>query len=210
MRKQFKTALIGLFFIAYPVVIYILISSGLPWFGAFIVVGGLLWKFRRQSDKILLLSGLVLGLAVSAYAFGPAFISKAAPFLIHSTLFYVFWSSLKTTPLIARFARLDFPQFPPGIAEYCRKLTIVWCVFFALNIVINIVLALYDEHQVWALYNGLIVYILLGVLVAGEYMFRRIKFPELEFPGFRQSLENMVKNGHIVWGHKDKSVEQAG
>jgi len=208
--EQFKAVLASIVFIAYPAIIYFLISSGFPWLSVAIVVGLLLSKFRHRSDNLLMIGGLLLLIVVSGYVFGPAFISKMAPLMIHLTLFSVFWGSLKTTPLINRFARLDFPVLPPEIETYCRKLTVLWAVFFAMNVLICIALALYDDHRIWMLYNGLIVYLLIGVLVVGEYLWRRIRFSYLEIPSFWQSIRKIVKNSHKIWENKEKQIERAG
>lgn len=210
MLKQLKSVLIGLVFIAYPVIIYILISGGFPWLGVAIVVGLLFSKFRQRTGELHTVIGLLFLVAVAGYVFGPEFISKMAPLMIHLTLFFIFWGSLKTTPVINQFARLDFPVLPAEIEKHCRKLTMVWAAFFAMNCIICIALALYDDHRIWTLYNGLIVYLLIGMLVVGEYLWRRIKFPYLEVPSLRKTIENIVKNGHQIWGKKDQYVERTG
>ena len=46
-------------------------------------------------------------------------------------------------------------------------------VFFALNGAVALITALWASAATWSLYNGVIAYLLMGVLFAGEYGARR-------------------------------------
>lgn len=130
--------------------------------------------------------------------------AKVIPVLMHLSLFLVFYGSLKSdASLIERFARLDFPELPPKIPEYCRQVTWLWAGFFAMNIMISTALALWADDVLWALYNGVVIYFLLGTLMMLEYVFRRLRFPWLEVKPFKESMMNMIKNGHTVWDRKE-------
>ena len=207
--KVVKGGLVATLILAYPAIAYYLLTHDLPWLGAVLVIGIITWKVYRRSDRLLILSILFIAFALIAYFLGPAFISKIVPLLIYFTLFIVFWSSLKTTPLITQFARLDFPELPPGIAQYCRSLTIIWAAFFAANILFCGWLAVSSNDKLWALYNGILVYILLAVLVIGEYFWRRVQFPGLEVPSLAQSVENIIKKGPGIWGGNDENIDES-
>lgn len=202
--KLIKGGLVGLLIVGYPLIVYYLLANGLPLLGAGFVMGMVIWKVKNREDWLIWVAGLLLIALSVGYVFGAGFISKLSPLLIHLSLFWLFGHSLKTTPLIERFARLDFPELPPEIEIYCRKLTRVWAGFFALNIMGCIWLALFGDDKTWALYNGLYVYLLIGLLVVGEYIWRRLRFPDLEIPSFRQTVDNMIKNGHQVWATGDE------
>jgi len=74
--------------------------------------------------------------------------------------------------IIERFARIREPSLPDAVIQYTKRVTQVWCVFFVVNGTIALVTSLYASDEVWTLYNGLIAYILMGVLFAAEYLFR--------------------------------------
>jgi len=188
--------------LGYPLLVYVAITSGLSWLFPLIVGAGFFLKFRAGGNSapfygviaLLLLCGAIFFQNISA---------KMIPVLIHSSMFLVFYGSLRTNAsLIERFARLDFPELPPGIAEYCRKVTWVWSGFFAMNILFCSALAIWADDALWALYNGAFIYLLLGTLMAGEYVWRRLRYPWLEVPPFKQSMMNIIKNGHTVWNSK--------
>ncbi len=186
----------------YPFIIYFLITHGAAWLGAALVFGLILWKIRLRNNWLWLLTGLLVLMLLATLLFGIDTIPKLSPLLIHIGLFYIFSQSLKNKPLIEQFARLDFPELPPEIEVYCRQLTILWSGFFAMNIAACLWLAIWGNNSQWVLYNGLIVYFLIAALMVGEYFWRRIHFPDLEIPPLSQTIHNIVKNGHKIWGHK--------
>ncbi|BCL77392.1 hypothetical protein JHS3_31280 [Jeongeupia sp. HS-3] len=124
-------------------------------------------------------AGRWLGLAAALLGL-IALLSRSAlpltfyPVLVNAVLFCIFTASLyRPPPVIERLARLTTPDLPPEGVAYTRKVTIVWAGFFALNGGI----ALWTTTQaetVWALYNGLIAYVLIGTLGASEYLVRRL------------------------------------
>lgn len=98
---------------------------------------------------------------------------KLYPVLVSATMLGVFTISLLRGPtVIERFARLQEPNLPSEGVKYCRKVTLVWCVFFIFNGIVA-ALTISASDAVWALYNGLISYIIMGILFAGEYIVRR-------------------------------------
>jgi uncharacterized membrane protein len=74
--------------------------------------------------------------------------------------------------LVERIARIQHPNLPPEGVVYTRRVTQIWCVFFVVNGGIALVTALWSSFEIWSLYNGLIAYVLMGLLFAGEYIVR--------------------------------------
>lgn len=75
--------------------------------------------------------------------------------------------------LIERLARLQHPDLPPEGVRYTRRITQIWCVFFILNAATAAILALLHEYEWWALYTGLVSYGLMGLLLGGEWLYRK-------------------------------------
>jgi uncharacterized membrane protein len=95
------------------------------------------------------------------------------PVLVNAALFVVCVASLASPPsVIERIARLGEPDLPPAAVAYTRRVTIVWTVFFALNGAAALYTALYTPLETWALYNGLIAYVLIGALFTVELAIR--------------------------------------
>ena len=96
------------------------------------------------------------------------------PVLMNGLLLVLFGSSLfGTKSFVERLARLQEPDLPPAAVIYTRHVTMLWCLFFVINGSIALATCLYGSMQLWALYNGLISYILIGLLMAAEWIVRK-------------------------------------
>lgn len=97
------------------------------------------------------------------------------PVVMNMALLGVFVSSLLHPPtVIERLARLQEPDLPASGVRYTRRVTQVWSLFFLVNGGIAFYTARFCSLEVWTLYNGLIAYLLMGVLFAGEFLFRNL------------------------------------
>ena len=97
------------------------------------------------------------------------------PVVMNLALLGVFVSSLIYPPsAIERLARLQEPDLPASGVIYTRKVTVIWSCFFAINGVLALYTTLFCSLETWTLYNGLIAYIAMGVLFAGEYAIRTL------------------------------------
>ena len=96
------------------------------------------------------------------------------PLIINATLLIAFTASLIHPPsAIERLARLQHPDLPPEGVAYTRRVTQIWCGFFALNGSLAALLVLLEQYRWWALYTGIIAYILMGILMGGEFAYRK-------------------------------------
>lgn len=104
---------------------------------------------------------------------------KLYPVLINCAMLAVFGYSLVSPPsMIERMARLRSPDLPPVAVAYTRRVTQIWCVFFAINGSIAFGTALWASEAVWSLYTGVIAYVLMGTLFGAEFLYR-IRFKRL-------------------------------
>lgn len=95
------------------------------------------------------------------------------PVIINSALALIFsYSLVNPPPVIERLARLTQADLPPHAVLYTRNVTKVWLGFFIINGLIASYTALFTSLKTWTLYNGLIAYILMGLLFSGEYVVR--------------------------------------
>ena len=117
---------------------------------------------------------LLIGLAILT---GERFVLQLLPMAVSLFLLGTFgWSLRAGPPLVERFARLVDPDLPDFCVPYCRKVTIVWCVFLAANALCAGLLAWLGSFEAWALYTGFIAYLLLGAAFAGEFILRKLWF----------------------------------
>lgn len=95
------------------------------------------------------------------------------PAAVSLSLLLVFGRSLLYPPsMIERIARLTEPDLPAEGVKYTRQVTRVWCGFFAINAAISLA-TVFASRERWALYNGLVSYLLMGALFGVEWLFRQ-------------------------------------
>lgn len=177
---------LGLVFVAYPVIVWLGLRDGSPRRVALVLLCVMLplaaWRLRRSNRAALrgvafvpLVSIAVLSLSAALDA---ADLLLAVPVLINSIFCLLFASSLRrgVMPLIERFARLQEAHLSPAQQAWCRLWTVIWSVFLAANAITALVLALAAPLAWWATYNGLIAYVLMGILFAVEWTLRRRRF----------------------------------
>lgn len=113
-------------------------------------------------------------LAVLATLLDDALPLKLYPALVNAVMLAVFATSLRFPPtVVERIARVTDPDLPPHAIGYTRRVTQVWCGFFVLNGGLALATALWASDRTWALYNGLVAYVLMGLLFAAEWLVRR-------------------------------------
>ncbi|WP_211468237.1 COG4648 family protein [Collimonas silvisoli] len=98
---------------------------------------------------------------------------KLYPVLVNLGMLAAFGYSLYAPPsMIERMARLSDPVLPDYAIAYTRRVTQVWCGFFVINGVLALLTAVWASAAIWSLYNGVLAYVLMGCLFAGEYLVR--------------------------------------
>ena len=99
---------------------------------------------------------------------------KFYPVIINAGSLGVFiWSLIFPPNIIERFARMQHGDLSDRKLNYTRKVAMVWCLFFVFNGSTAAYLAIYGSDSQWALYNGLIAYILMAVLFSCEWLVRQ-------------------------------------
>lgn len=99
-----------------------------------------------------------------------AVLSCSSQYLFTDALCLLFVSP---PPIIERLARLTEPELSPQGVVYTRKVTQIWCVFFAVNGTIALATCLYGDMHLWALYNGGLSYLFIGSLMGMEWIIRK-------------------------------------
>ena len=172
---RWRIAFVSLATLLYPLVIYLGMGRVEPrWLSALL----LLIVFARAAigrDPLWIAAAIGGLLLATASLLGNQILPlKLYPVLVSAVLLCVFGLSLRNPPsAIERIARLREPDLPDAAIAYTRKVTIAWCLFFIGNGSIALFTALWASDRTWAVYNGLVSYLLMGVLFAGEWLVRR-------------------------------------
>jgi len=80
--------------------------------------------------------------------------------------------------LVTRLARRVHGSLAPPLAAYTRRVTVAWCVFFAAQVAVSILLFAFAPLEVWSTYVNLLTVPLIALMFAGEYLYRRRRFPD--------------------------------
>ena len=176
---------VALCFITYPMAVYVgltrwnarWVAVALLVFLLPIIVSRLRGASGRALRSVAALPLLAAALLVMAALLNASGLVLLVPVVINAGLLASFGATLRgEIPMIERFARLQDPDLEPDEVRWCRSWTWIWSGFFALNAVLALVLALWAPLSWWTVYNGLVAYVLLGCLLAGEYVARKLRF----------------------------------
>lgn len=96
------------------------------------------------------------------------------PVVVNGVMLALFGSSLfSRMSIVERLARWREGDLPPAGVRYTRRVTQVWCVFFIVNGSIALWTCLAGNIHWWTLWNGIMSYVLMGLLFAGEWLVRQ-------------------------------------
>ena len=119
----------------------------------------------------------IIGIAAAS---GSAFALRVTPFAVSLTFIALFGLSLRTTPIIERFARLQRPDLPPDHVRYIRTLTKVWLGVLSANSLLLLGASLTEDEALWAILVGPVSYGMLGLVFVVEYPFRKWRFQDFD------------------------------
>lgn len=174
--NPFLKVAVTLMFVAYPLAVYF----GLARFGpgplAWLLTGLALLRLALARKERLLwpAAGLAVLLGIASALTNNGEWLRYYPVLMNLASLVVFaWSLVYPPSLIERLARLHQPNLPASGVAWTRRVTQVWCLFFVVNGSIALYTARYTSLETWTLYNGLLAYGFMGLLLGGEYLLRQ-------------------------------------
>jgi uncharacterized membrane protein len=159
---------------------------------AFLPLLALAWWVVTRARNKLPWSFLLLAAGIAIYALGHQETwGLAAAYgiphtVIYCALLWFFGQTLRRgqEPLVSRLARRVHGALPPEMAEYTRRVTCAWCVFFAAQLAISIFLFNFAPLGLWSLFVNVLNFPLLALMFIGEYGYRRVRhrgFPHATF-----------------------------
>ena len=133
---------------------------------------------RRQAGPLQAVTQLVavvgIALCVASFLLKTHQLLLFYPVVVNAVMLAVFGGSLwSAMPIVERLARLQEPDLPEKGVRYTRHVTQIWCGFFIINGGMALFTALYGDMSLWTAWNGMIAYLLMGTLMAGEWLVRR-------------------------------------
>lgn len=174
--RQLSVAAIAAASLFYPLAVYLAPGHVKPYWVALAMCllmllraglsGNRLWLWPAAGAAVLVLFSVAQG-----NSWQPV---KLYPVLANAALLILFAGSVVWPPtVIERLARLSEPRLAPEAIAYTRGVTLVWCAFFVVNGSIALATSLWASEEAWALYNGFLAYVAMGLLFAAEWLVRR-------------------------------------
>lgn len=175
-RALVDLLLIG-FGIVYPAVVFLLRGSVDATLFVVLVLAVVALRLAFGNGGVGTWRRALLGVAVVLVALSlldAALAARAYPVLVSLAAAAVFAVTLWHPPsLIERMAMAAGATWSPDLQLYCRKVTLVWVVWLVVNAAIAAALVLTGDDRAWALWTGLVSYLVSGALLAGEWLVRR-------------------------------------
>lgn len=173
--------------LAYPLAVHGLIATGHVQAAvvlmALLAVGNVLLARRAP---VLLGFSAALGLAaIASLSVGTDFALRLPPLLINLVLAFTFAASLRprATPIVAGLMRLERgADLPAALARLGQRYTLTWCLFFVSSAVLGSMLALYAPLAQWSLFSNVGYFALLLLLLALQYVYRGVRYPQFGWP----------------------------
>jgi uncharacterized membrane protein len=163
---------------AYPFGVYLLMGAGNIRIAGLVLVAVLAVRFlapgapRTQAFWALATGALFAGAIVATNS---ETLARLYPVGVSATMLAAFGLTLLHPPsMVERIARASGAVLDAAGVRYTRAVTIVWCVFFVANGCIALATALAGSREAWALYNGLLSYLLAGAILGGERVVREV------------------------------------
>lgn len=181
--RQLTRLMVGVALLGYPVVIYLLHGYVAPpqLLAGLLMLLGLralasAWVLKRRvAWQVALAVALFVGAAIVLLALDNVHMRwlRFYPMLLDLAVAAAFLGSLTgRQSLVERFARAMRHDLPPQGVIYTRRVTWAWGLLMLAVALVSLYTALTGSLQQWSLFNGLLVYVVIGVAFAVEYAVR--------------------------------------
>ena len=161
---------------AYPFTVYFLMDRGDIRVAGLVLLAAIAIRLLLPgAPRLQALAALLVGAAFAAAIAltNNETLARLYPVGVSVAMLAAFGLTLLRPPsMIERIARAAGAPLDAAGVRYTRGVTIVWCAFFTANGCVALATALFGSREAWALYNGLLSYVLAGAILAGERLVR--------------------------------------
>lgn len=176
--KSLVFLIAGIVVLAYPLLIYLGVNRVGPGIFALVllVMAAVRYRLSEQKNKKI---QLLLLACVGVYSAAVALLDSTQALLFYPTVTnlgaaLMFGLSLfERETIIERFAKMAGNEITENAKRYTWKLTLLWVCLLCTNAVFTAYSALFFSFDAWALYNGLLAYLIFGLFGGLEYIYRQ-------------------------------------
>lgn len=102
-----------------------------------------------------------------------------------------------TEPMVTRLSRQVHGVLPPDMERFTRNVTIAWCVFFTAQLIVSALLFAFAPLDIWSVFVNLLNIPLLGLMFAGQFVYRNVRHPEFPRASTWQVIEAFAKDASL-------------
>lgn len=177
LMKKIAVIVLVIAGVFYPLAIYKGTQAFSPSLFSLVILALSVLKFITAKDKSALLpiAVLLFGLIYSACLAltGSALLLRFYPVAISFMFALMFALSLfQDESLIEEMSRLAGKTITANAKRYTHRLTLIWAMVLSLNGFIALYLSLFASIKEWALYCGLVCYLIFGLIFLTEWIYR--------------------------------------
>lgn len=187
-------------FFAYPLLAHVatlLHSERLAWLAMTVLFAVPLWAGLRRGKGLAWLCLLIVMAVLYACATNgmTRYLMYLPPVLLPSLVLWVFARSLRRgeMPLVTRIATQIRGSLPAPLIPYTRKVTQCWVLLLAILALSSACLAVFATPELWSLMTNIVQYLVLASAFLGEYLYRRLRFRDLEHESFAALVAALFK-----------------
>lgn len=177
--------LIAIMLFCYPFILYWGIEHGyLRWVMGILIIVLLLRlialpnALKQLQGLTKLITGLGILLITASWLLNQYQWMLYYPVIVNLAMLSLFSYSLYKPPsILTRLAMLKHPELSLAGRKYTNNVTRVWVIFFSFNGAVALLTCLAGNMQWWTLYNGFISYLLIALVMGGEWLIRQSKHP---------------------------------
>lgn len=166
---------------------------------AVVVVGPMLalaafvsWQ-RRSRITAIVAAAATAGLLAQAWLGGglsPHSLYVAQHVVVHGLLAFMFGATLRAgrEPLITALARRVHTRLSADMADYARKVTLAWTIYFLVMAALSLVLYATAPFALWAVFANIATPLAVAAMFVGEFVLRYRLHPEFERATLAQAI----------------------
>ncbi|MDB4576293.1 hypothetical protein N9091_01105 [bacterium] len=181
MVKSIKNGIpwmLGLITLAYPLVVYFGIQYFTPAILALLLLASAATRFYFASDKkdliVIIIMSIVMIYILTIFITNNEYLLLLYPGIVSLCVAIFFAASLKQkVSLVERVAIASGKVITVNAKRYTWRLTFFWSGILIGHSAVCFYLALQGTRESWALYSGLICYLLFGMIGVLEYSYRQ-------------------------------------
>jgi uncharacterized membrane protein len=173
----------------------------LLWLPLVALAGWVVARARNKATWLAALSvaGVIVYVAENQERLGLAAVSgipHAAAYL-----FLLWWFGRTLVPgadsMVTRLARRVHGVLPPDMERFTRSVTIAWCVFFLAQLIVSAALFAFAPLEAWSAFVNLLNLPLLGLMFAGQWIYRNVRHPDFPRATTWQAIEAFTQDARL-------------